>query len=185
MAFDSDRHHRRSVRLREYDYGTPGAYFVTICTRGRMGTLGESAGERIVLSEAGLIAESTWESLPSRFPSVQLDAFIVMPDHLHGIVALIRAGSPVTLGHLIRTFKGAAARAVRVSVMSGFAWQRGYYERVVRDERELSALRRYIEDNPRSSSQDVDKPWKAPGRDESRPYRSQGTSSLAGRKPHP
>ena len=82
MAFDAERHHRRSVRLRDYDYAAPGAYFVTICTRGRMGTLGESTGERIVLSEAGLIAESTWESLPSRFPSVQLDTFIVMPDHL-------------------------------------------------------------------------------------------------------
>lgn len=136
MAFEAERHHRRSVRLRHYDYGTPGAYFVTICTRGRIGTLGELTGDRVVLSEAGLIAESTWESLPSRFPSVHLDAFIFMPNHLHGIVALGRAGSPVTLGNVIRTFKGAAARAVRVSVMSGFAWQRGYFERVVRDERE-------------------------------------------------
>ena len=170
MAFDPDRHHRRSVRLRDYDYGTPGAYFVTICTRDRMNTLGESAGEHIVLSEAGLIAGSTWESLPSRFPSVQLDAFIVMPNHLHGIVALRSTGSSVTVGLLVRTFKGAAARAVRVSVMPDFAWQRGYHERVVRNERELIALRRYVEDNPRSWSHDVNNPQTAPGRDESRPY---------------
>ena len=170
MAFDPARHHRRSVRLRDYDYRTPGAYFVTICTRDRMSTLGELAGEHIVLSEAGLLAGSTWESLPSRFPSVQLDAFIVMPNHVHGIVALKGARSPVTLGDLIRTFKGATARAVRVSVMSDFAWQRGYYERVVRDGRELSALRRYIGDNPRAWGQDVENLWDVAGRDESRPY---------------
>jgi REP element-mobilizing transposase RayT len=77
---------RRSIRLREYDYSQSGAYFVTICTRERECLLGQIEHGQVVLSEAGEIAQSVWLGLSNRFPSVTLDEYVIMPNHIHGIV---------------------------------------------------------------------------------------------------
>ena len=79
---------RRSMRLRGYDYSTPGFYFVTICTRNRLCVLGDVANGRMRLSEAGRLAQAEWEGLPLHYPHVQLGVWTIMPNHLHGIVAL-------------------------------------------------------------------------------------------------
>jgi REP element-mobilizing transposase RayT len=88
MRYDPERHHRRSVRLRQYDYSQAGAYFVTICVQGRECLLGEVAGAAVVLSPFGRMVENWWNDLPRRFPRLDLDAWVVMPNHLHGIVVL-------------------------------------------------------------------------------------------------
>jgi putative transposase len=79
---------RRSLRLKGYDYGQAGAYFVTICTHGRVCLLREAAGDTICLNAAGQLVATLWSDLPIRFPDVDLDAFVVMPNHIHGIVVL-------------------------------------------------------------------------------------------------
>src|SRR3954470_15825883 len=85
-GYDLDRHHRRSIRLREHGYSRAGAYYVTICVYERECVLGEIGDAQLFHSEAGIAVRQVWESLPLRFPGITLDAFVVMPNHVHGLV---------------------------------------------------------------------------------------------------
>jgi len=120
-----DLSNRRSIRLKEYDYSHPGAYFVTICTRDRECLFGDVVGGQVVLSAAGEIAKSVWVGLPNRFPLVALDEYVMMPNHVHGIIlvgAQFIAPDPedgmencsYTLGDIIRTYKATVTRLVRL-----------------------------------------------------------------------
>src|SRR5258706_6614541 len=86
MKYDRAKHHRRSIRLKEYDYRQFGAYFVTVCTQNRACLFGAAAAGEMQLNNAGEIAKATWNELPARFPLVGLDAFVVMPNHIHGVI---------------------------------------------------------------------------------------------------
>jgi REP element-mobilizing transposase RayT len=86
-----EKHHRRSIRLRGYDYTQPGAYFITVCIEGRQCVLGEIAGDKMRLNEAGRMVETTWEAIPTQYSGVEIDAFVVMPNHIHGIIVLVGA----------------------------------------------------------------------------------------------
>src|SRR4051812_6812384 len=89
MKYNPDIHHRRSLRLREYDYTGAGAYFVTACTNGRECLFGWIDGGELSLSAYGQIALECWLAIPGHCPLVDLDACIVMPNHIHGILVLI------------------------------------------------------------------------------------------------
>jgi len=88
MKYDPDIHHRRSIRLREYDYSSTGAYFVTTCTQGRECLFGDVVDEAIRLDPAGESVWAAWDELPERFPNIVMDEFVVMPNHFHGIIIL-------------------------------------------------------------------------------------------------
>lgn len=88
MTYNPDVHHRCSIRLRKYDYSSSGAYFVTVCVQGRECLFGGIVQNDMVLNEAGRMVEEVWRSLPERFPHVMVDEFVVMPNHLHGIILL-------------------------------------------------------------------------------------------------
>jgi putative transposase len=88
MTYDPEKHHRRSIRLKGYDYTQPGAYFITICTQGRECLFGEIIDGEMHLNEAGQIVVQTWQDLPNHVSNVQLDAFVVMPNHVHGIIII-------------------------------------------------------------------------------------------------
>ena len=88
MPYDRFKHHRRSIRLPTYDYAQPGAYFVTMVARGRECLFGDIADGAVRLNDAGAMVESMWSALPGRFPRVRLDVFVVMPNHLHGIIVM-------------------------------------------------------------------------------------------------
>jgi putative transposase len=162
MKYDPQIHHRRSIRLPGYDYSQPGAYFLTICTYNRQLSLQTDEVKEAV--------RSVWLGLPARFPRVLLDEFVIMPNHLHGIIILApaaesptcrgAASSAPTVGQIIRAFKSlAAVEANRILGSSGRPfWQRNYYEHVIRDEDELNIIRRYICDNPRNWLDDPDNP---------------------------
>ena len=157
MKYDPQVHHRRSIRLPGYNYSQPGAYFVTICTYSR-----ELSLQADQVKEA---VRSVWLGLPGRFPRVVLDEFVIMPNHLHGIIVLAptpaskgaASGAP-TLGQIIRAFKSLAA--IEANSILGSSerpfWQRKYYEHVIRDEDELNIVRQYICDNPRNWLDDPD-----------------------------
>ena len=151
VKYDPNIHHRRSIRLTEYDYTTAGYYFVTICTHER----------EIVLDNPSTLAvvEETWSALPERFPSVELDEFVVMPNHIHGIVILRSQRGP-KLGKVIRAFKSISAIAGNRALDRGQRpfWQRDYYERVIRSETELLAVRQYIRENPLAWDVDPENP---------------------------
>jgi len=88
MKYDPNKHHRRSIRLKEYDYSSPGAYFITICTYQRQHLFGDIVDGVMKLNQYGQIIQSCWQRIPIHFANVLLDAWVVMPNHLHGILVL-------------------------------------------------------------------------------------------------
>lgn len=165
---------RKNLRLRHYDYSTPGAYFVTVCVRGRLNSLGDIADETMQLNEAGQVVLQAWQGLTVRFPVIKLDEFVVMPNHVHGIIQIVAVPfmAPVssapelsgainrapTLGEIVRTFKAVSTRAIRQQVLSSFTWQRNYYEHIIRNDNELLKIREYIANNPLQWALDRENP---------------------------
>lgn len=88
MKYDPNTHHRRSIRLKGYDYSQNGAYFITICVQNRKCLFGEIMNGQMFLNDAGEIILQTWNALPKRFPNATFDPFVVMPNHVHGIVTI-------------------------------------------------------------------------------------------------
>lgn len=89
MKYDPGKHHRHSIRLKGYDYSRPGAYFVTICVKNRECLFGEIRNGKMMLNDFGRIIDYHWQRIPSHFQNAQLDEFVVMPDHFHGILWLV------------------------------------------------------------------------------------------------
>lgn len=139
----------RLQRLPGYDYSRRGAYFVTICTQHRGRWFGRVEQKAMILSAWGTVAAACWHSIPEHFAGVELDAFVVMPDHVHGLLWL--PGNGPVLSTIVGNYKAAVSRAIRRADPSAPAvlWQRTFHDRIVRDERALTNIRRYIEENPR------------------------------------
>jgi putative transposase len=150
---------RKSLRLPGYDYSRPGFYFVTICTKYHTHWFGEVTNNEIVLNAAGTILQSVWNTLPDRFPGLRLDEFVVMPNHIHGIVVLTKhvcyrhPGTRVltrpTLGAIICDYKAAAPYLIRRSGRSpDFVWQNNFYDVIIDSQPMLQEIRFYIRSNP-------------------------------------
>ena len=164
MAYDPAIHHRRSIRLAGYDYTQAGAYFVTICTYQRECLLGGVEGGEMRLNASGERVLFTWNDLVNHNPGIELGPFVVMPNHVHGIIFLVGAGSepaPTTpLSEIVRQLKTFSARRINSdrNTPGSHVWQRDYYEHIIRDEKELQRICAYIQDNPRSWAQDTENP---------------------------
>ena len=173
-----ERHRRRSIRLHGQDYAQAGAYFVTVCTERRVCLLGTIVGGEVELSAVGCIVLETWEALPARFPQVELDTFVVMPNHVHGIVVITDktgaqqssaptvgvadVGTRPTLGQIMRAFQSISAKRCNDALgRVGRFWQRNYYEHIIRDEADLVRLREYIVCNPGRWAEDDENPANA------------------------
>ena len=88
MKYDPQKHHRRSIRLKGYDYSQEGAYFVTIVAQNRACLFGDVVNGEMQLNDAGQMLQSQWDALPERFPNIESDEFVVMPNHFHGILVI-------------------------------------------------------------------------------------------------
>jgi len=159
---------RRSVRLKGFNYSQPGGYFLTICTQNKEALFGRVQGHEVTLSRLGEIAEKCWLEIPTHFTQVELIAHVIMPDHLHAIIALrqqaasslnLSAGdkprefaTPVSgsIATIVGVFKAAVSRRMHGADArcSGTIWQRGYYEHVIRSEQEFRNAWEYIRMNP-------------------------------------
>ena len=162
--YDSEIHHRRSIRLKEYDYSRPGAYFITVCTKNRECLFGNIINDAMVLSACGKIIEKVWYHLTKHYQNIKLDKFVVMPNHMHGIVILMEvddvgaglkpAPTDLTkcypLSEIVRAFKTFSSRHINeLRKTQGVpVWQRNYHEHIVRNENELNRIREYIINNP-------------------------------------
>ena len=91
MKYDPDCHHRRSIRLKGYDYSQAGVYFVSVCTQNRECLFGAIVGGEMVLNHAGRMVETVWDRLARRFPDIELDESIILPNHIHGIITIVGA----------------------------------------------------------------------------------------------
>jgi putative transposase len=99
VQYDPQKHHRRTIRLQGYDYSAPGAYFITICTHQRECLFGEIVDGEMRSNELGQMVNACWQRLPFHFPNLTLDAFVVMPNHVHGILILTNPCRGAALGH--------------------------------------------------------------------------------------
>ena len=214
MPYDRFKHRRRSIRLKGYDYSRAGAYFVTICLQGGQCLLGQIVDGAMQPNAAGMMIDQEWFALSGRFPSIELDEFVVMPNHIHGIISIheppvgaplvgaqkadtSQVGAPLVgapgteqspaaahgqasahgqaqgrplpggetvrpaLGQVMGAFKSITTvgyiRGVKRQSWPSFhkrLWQRNYYEHIIRNERELQAIRKYILNNPASWQDD-------------------------------
>jgi REP element-mobilizing transposase RayT len=162
---------RKSPRLRGYDYAAPNWFFVTICVAGRRPILGSIVGTDMKLSEFGRIVERTWLNLPRFYANVSLENFVVMPNHVHGIVVIgeVRPTPELaqprrhSLSEVVRGFKSMSAREVNRGAREPRAlWQRGYYDHIIRDDADLTRIREYIDNNPVAWANDPENPDRTP-----------------------
>ena len=185
MKFNREKNYRRSLRLKDYDYTSDGAYFVTMCTWNRECMFGDIVDGNMQLNENGKIVWDEWLRTTYMRPNVELDEFKVMPNHFHGILIL---KSPVgarrclapchaiaknrathrvaptcvsgSLGAIIGQFKSLVTKQINTTrIHPGMpVWQRNYFERVIRNDKELINIRQYIHNNPMQWDIDKDNP---------------------------
>ncbi len=152
---------RKSIRLKEFDYSTPGAYFVTVCTEKRMNLFGTVRNGEIKLSNIGLIVKNEIENIEKHYPNIKTDKYIIMPNHLHMIIAIsephFTAGMnpcptiKYDIPNVVGKFKAAVTRKVGNAFMhseSSKLWQSSFYDHIIRNEKDYLKIWQYIESNP-------------------------------------
>ncbi len=174
MKYNPEKHHRQSIRLPGYDYSQAGFYFVTICCYHRQCLFGDIADGVMQLNQYGEIVAETYQWLSQRYPYLNLDEWIIMPNHFHGIMVLTdkpcrgdsRIAPTITqntqpinsepkrksLGRLIGAFKTVSTKNINLirNAPGTPVWQRNYYEHIIRNEESLNKIREYIVNNPLS-----------------------------------
>ncbi len=161
---------RRSIRLHTYNYASAGVYFITIGAHVRQPWFGDVYDDIMQPNDAGHMVYAEWQNLVMRFPQVKLDTFIVMPDHIHGIISITADTVPTpepqsnerpngtstgSIGRIVQAFKSITTNNYIQGVQqhgwlpfSGKLWQRNYYEHIIRNEQDLQRIREYILCNP-------------------------------------
>ena len=149
---------RKRNRLKYYDYSNAGWYYVTICTKDHQRYFGKIKNEKMILNEVGNIVDEYWKKIPDHFPNVELDEYIIMPNHIHGIIInnyntvgeenLLPLQHNTNLSNVIKGFKIGVTKWCMKNNHSNFKWQRSFYDRIIRNEKELYNIRKYIKQNP-------------------------------------
>lgn len=153
MPYNKAIHNRQSIRLQGFDYSQEGSYFITICTQGHQPLFGEIIKEEMAINQIGKIVNDQWFQLPGRFNGIQLGAFVVMPNHIHGIISIEVSSPGQTIGKIIGAYKSLAANEyIKLCKANNLPveklWQRNYYEHIIRDEEDYYRIVDYIENNP-------------------------------------
>jgi REP element-mobilizing transposase RayT len=163
MKLYKNKFRTESSRLKEWDYSTPWWYYVTICIKDMKCWFGEAKSGRMIYNQLGKKAIECFENIPKHFPSSEVDYFIVMPNHAHGIIIINNTvetrhgvslqthfGKPIksSLSVIINHYKGAVTRFARKNRIEPFQWQKGFYDHIIRNERDLRRIRTYIQNNP-------------------------------------
>ena len=181
--YNPNIHHRKSIRLKGYDYSRAGLYFITICVKDRECLFGEIVDGKMILNDAGKLVENEWLNIIVRFPNVQLHQHIVMPNHFHTIMeitvgatlvvahdnivahdnkrATTRVAPTKTVGDIVGAFQSIVTveyiRGVKNHCWKSFngkLWQRNYYEHIIRDEKSYHRISEYIINNPKNWKED-------------------------------
>jgi REP element-mobilizing transposase RayT len=176
LKYDPNIHHRKSIRLKGYDYSQAGLYFITICCQDRVCRFGKIVDvadirakkflpqQKMILNDAGNIANECWLEIPNHFPNSILHEHIVMPNHVHGIIELTGTVGvqnfesqqrnefqkiiPLSIGSIIRGFKIGVTKWFRSNTDIETVWQRNFYEHIIRNEQSYHTISHYIINNP-------------------------------------
>ncbi|MFA3783776.1 transposase [Melioribacteraceae bacterium 4301-Me] len=154
------KHERKRTRLIDYDYSSPHYYFVTICTKNKKNLFGDVINSKVVLNKNGIVVKELWLRIVEHFTNVELDEYILMPNHFHGIIIIydkVGLRSPQTeiktknfsLSQIIAYFKYQTTKRINLieGVEGRVIWQRSFYDRIIRNEKELEKIRHYIHYN--------------------------------------
>ena len=160
---------RKHIRLRNFDYSSQGWYFITICTKNRKHYFGEIKDGQMHLSAIGEQANLYWEEIPQHFPHIELNEFIIMPNHIHGIIGIVstdttcRVPTKIPIGKktnefgktiagsisaIIGQFKSTLTRWSRKNGHENFAWHVRFHDHIIRDDRAFQNISNYIKNNP-------------------------------------
>jgi len=174
---------RKSIRLKDYDYSQAGLYFMTICTQNRLHLFGEIVNDNMVFNDAGNMIEKLWREIPNHFKNTRLHEYIIMPNHIHGIIEISSVGASLvgvqndgqfqngqpqgiaptckTIGNIVGAFKSLTTneyiKMVQQNILPPFdkrIWQRNYWEHIIRDEHEHAHIAQYMMDNPQTWAMD-------------------------------
>ncbi len=173
MKYNPDIHHRKSIRLKGYDYSSEGLYFITICTQNKEYLFGEIVNGEMILNGAGLMVEKIYKELSIYFKNINFEEYVIMPNHFHCIIKIVdMVGVPLvgtqmsgnnrattrvapTIGDIIGAFKSLTTveyiKMVKNNQLPSFdkqVWQRNYYENIIRNEKAYLKVMEYIKDNP-------------------------------------
>jgi len=162
---------RKDLRLKGYDYAQEGAYFITLCTWGRECLFGDIVNDDMQLNEIGSMVHREWMRTAIIRPNVTLDLFMIMPNHIHGIIILNVGATrrvaptpngpkPGSVGAIVGQFKSLSTKHIRAMWPNKQIWQRNYYEHVIRDDMDLNRVREYIINNPKQWTMDEENPNK-------------------------
>ena len=188
----SEKHHRRSLRLSRYDYSQSGAYFVTICIKNSENSLGNIEDNVMVINQFGQVVKDIWHSLDTRYKEVILDEFVIMPNHIHGIIfidnpveiihelSLPKERRKMLLPKVVGYFKMNSAKLINQlqATQGQSVWQKNYYEHIIRDEVSLTKIREYIVNNPLKWHQDIENQQVKPSQEEVQFWQSFGRKDL-------
>ncbi|MFH1196927.1 MAG: transposase [bacterium] len=184
MELYQKKYRIKSARLKEWDYSTAWWYYVTINTHNHIIWFGDIINDKMMLNEFGKIVDVCWNEIPTHYSTVELDYYQIMPNHIHGIIILnnpaelktnnseqnqnslnnqivetpYKASLPPTLGDIVGKFKGAVTREIHKLRHKSFTWQPRFYDHIIRNEKELFHIRKYIEQNPLKWSIEKDNP---------------------------
>jgi putative transposase len=156
MTYNPDRPARKSPRLSGYNYSQNGAYFVTINAIDNHCIFGDIVDGKMKLTVCGEIAQRCWDELPKYYKHIELDAFIIMPNHVHGIILIFEQVPKHGLSEIIRAFKSYTTRRVNhyERTSNRTIWHRSYHDVILRSEKDLNTRRQYIELNPQRWADD-------------------------------
>jgi len=157
---------RKKIRLKDYDYSQAGCYFITICTQNGINQFGKIINGEMILNQWGLIIFNKWKWLEEQYPYAFLDEFVVMPNHFHAIIAIIeedmRNGHDHSLqkiksiSSLVGAFKTTSSKQIHIEGNIDFKWQKSFYDRVIRNEKEFENIQAYIHYNPLRWALDIE-----------------------------
>ena len=163
---------RKHIRLKDWDYSSEGVYFLTICCRERQPFFGKIINNEMICSEIGSIASQYWLEIPQHFPHVRLDDFVIMPNHIHGILILdylmVGTRHGVSLQHanqfsrplknsvsvIINQYKSSVKRWCTKNGFIHFTWQSRFYDQILHNEDSVARVRDYIFNNPKNWNSD-------------------------------
>ncbi|MEW6536140.1 MAG: transposase [Candidatus Auribacterota bacterium] len=158
MSISQSPNQRKINRLSQYDYSKNGYYFVTICTRNKTKYFGQIVNGEMHLNRYGTIAENVWIQIPQHYDGVALDEFVIMPNHIHGIIAIstdriesqdVRTAHYGSLSNIIGAYKSLCTKKFRkFDADADSIWLRSFYDHVVRNDESLHEIREYIRLNP-------------------------------------
>ena len=160
MSLYKNRYRIESTRLKNWDYSSNGYYFITICTKYRKHLFGKIRNGEMQLSDIGKIAYQYWQEIPNHFLLVRLDSFVIMPNHMHGIITIgtnrntkNKYWNPGNLGVIINQFKRKCTIESR-KIDPYFGWLPRYHDHIIRNNGELIRIREYIQNNPLNWKED-------------------------------